>query len=434
MRFTSFALLLAAVLLLFPGATFARYTENLTVQVVDQALRPVEGAQVYVEYELNSVKGNVKTKPKATGADGLANIIFTDYEEITSETNYAYTIFVKYGSQLTSASLIASEDRNQTIFSSRIYTMPVESYLAYIRVIDQKGKPLSASVTIGSEQKQTDAGGSARFSVPPGNYTLKVEREDLVKNVPLLLDASIGDKTLDVVLSYYTLDVAVQDDRRRPLPASVEVNGAQAQTDSEGIAHFENITTDSPSVIVAYGQGIKRVQPLLQSSSKIEVTFDISKPSIRDAVSSLSSSGVGTVRFFVDDSGPDASGIDTVSVSYSVAGIQNPLSVYAVGYGTYEAKIPAQPAGTLVKYTISVADKEGNTVQGLGEYVVPSAGSSGDPNLPPTPPPSQQLPNEAIFVGIAAIAILAFGAIYYFNKRKGGRIEPPVLPPQMPQQ
>ena len=432
MRLSALFLLLAAGMLLLAGAPFAKYTENLTIQVFDNSLRPVEGAQVYVDYELNSVKGNVKTKPKLTDPRGYANIVFSDYEPIDSETEYSYTLYVKYGDQLVSASLIALDGE------SRAYTMQVESYIAFVRVFDQNNKPLQANVTVDKTTKATDASGSTFFALPPANYTLKVERNDLVKNIPIVLENATGDQSFDVLLSYYKLDVRVQDDKRRPLSAQVEVNGVGSVTDSDGVAHFENITTSLPQVIAMYGQGIKRIQPNLQTSSSLEVTFDIGKPSIKDQYSTLSSSGVGTIRFFVEDAGPEASGVDSVSLSYEVAGVQNTLSVYTIGYNSFEAKIPAQPVGTLVKYTITVSDKEGNTAVGSGNYVVSPGGSapgSANTSSPGTSTPAlSDIPNEGIFVGIAVLAMAAFGAIYYFNKKKGSEISPPpIAPPQIPQ-
>jgi len=216
------------------------------------------------------------------------------------------------------------------------------------------------------------------------------------------------------------------------------VNGVGSQTNSEGIAHFENITTISPQIIVAYGQVIKRLQPNIQASPSLEITFDLTKPSIKDIYSSFSSSGVGVIRFYVEDLGPGASGVDAVSVSYEVAGVQNTLSVYAISYNSFEAKIPAQPVGTLVKYTITVSDKEGNTAAEYGDYVVVEGGGgsvAANTSAPATQLPSApSIPNEGIFVGIAVLAVLAFAGVYYFNKRKGSETPPPVTPPPVPQQ
>ena len=429
MKLPAYLLLASALLLLLTGHTSAKYTENLTVQVFDYSLRPVEGAQVYVDYEINSVKGDSMTRPVLSDSHGYAYLLFTDYEEVDSQTNYAYTLYVKYGDQLQTASLIAVNGEK------RVYTMQVESYVAFAHVLDQNGRPLPANVTVGTVTKPTDASGRAYFALPPGNYTLKVEQNDLLKNIPFRLDNSTGDHSIDAMLSYYSLDVLVQDDSLRPLPAQVMVGDASVMTDSSGIAHFRNVNTDSPQVVVTYGQGIKRIQPDLKSGTSLTVTFDTTKPTIKDQYSSVSDSGVGSVRFFVEDPGPAASGIDSVSVSYEVAGTPSALSVYTIGYNSFEAKIPAQPDGTLVKYTITVTDKEGNTAAGYGSYLVSQGGSGNSTNSTGGNLPPVQIPGEGIFAGIAVLAIAAFAAIYYYNKRKADAAQPPpIAPPQVPQQ
>jgi hypothetical protein len=431
MKVSTFFLLLAAALLLPTGALFAKYTENLTVQVFDQLLRPVEGAQVYVEYELNSVKGNIKTKPKITDSSGNANMIFTNYEEIENSTSYDFTIYVKYGDQLVSGSAIAVNGEK------RIYTMMVESHIAFVRVLDQTGKPLAANLTVGGTTKENTDLEQVFFVLPPGNYTLKVEHGELVKNFPLQLDNSTGDKNIDIVLSYYNLDINVQDDLGNPLLVQADVNGMAGQTDEKGVAHFENISSDMPLVTVWYGQSIKRLTPDLKTSSVLDVVFDLNKPEIKEQYSTLSPSGVGTIRFFVEDFGPQASGIDTVAVSYDVVGVQNHLSVYTIGYNSFEAKVPSQPPGTLVKYTVEVSDKEGNAVVGYGTYVIPPIEPEKNSTVQPPPPAAsgQPISNEAIFVGIVVIAVLAYAAIYYYNKKKGeapvhpSEVTPPKVPP-----
>jgi hypothetical protein len=356
--------------------------------------------------------------------------LFTNYEEIESETSYSYTIYVKYGEQLSSASLIAVNGEK------RIYTMLVESHIAFVRVIDQKGKPLVANLTVNGATKENSDMGQVFFVLPPGNYTLKVERGDVIRNVPLLLDNSTGDKNLEVVLSYYNLDVRAQDDLGNPLAVQVDVNGVAGQTGANGTARFENISVDMPLVTVLYGQGIKRLTPDLKASQALDVVFDLNKPKIKEQYSTISPSGVGTVRFFVEDFGPQASGIDTVAVSYEVSGVQNRLSVYAIGYNSFEAKVPSQPAGTLVKYIVEVADKEGNTAIGYGTYSIPNGEPEPNSTVAPPPPAQTGLPisTEAIFVGIVVIAVVAYAAIYYYNKKKGeAPAKPPgVSPPPVP--
>ena len=116
--------------------------------------------------------------------------------------------------------------------------------------------------------------------------------------------------------------------------------------------------------------------------------------------------------------------------------MQNRLSVYAIGYNSFEAKIPSQPPGTLVKYIVEVADKEGNTVVGYGTYAIPSGEPEPNSSITP-PPPAQaglQISSEAIFVGIVVLVVIAYAAIYYYNKKKGeATVKPPgATPPLVP--
>ena len=67
MRFTHI-LVFTLVFALMLNIASAKYTEYLKVQVFDQNYRAVDGAQVYVQYQLNAVAGQVKTKPKDISA------------------------------------------------------------------------------------------------------------------------------------------------------------------------------------------------------------------------------------------------------------------------------------------------------------------------------------------------------------------------------
>ena len=64
-------LALALVVFAFTGACAAKFTENVVAQVFDQNWRPVEGADVYVDYQLNAVDGYIKTL-KVESEDGIS--------------------------------------------------------------------------------------------------------------------------------------------------------------------------------------------------------------------------------------------------------------------------------------------------------------------------------------------------------------------------
>src|SRR3989338_2618694 len=136
------ALDVALVLLILACAAHlpeAKFSQRIIVQVLDQDFRPVDGAQVYVEYQLNSVDGNTKTTPRLTNSSGVANFIFSNYEEIESSTSYSYTAFVKYGNQTKAQGLVADGD----FVRGRAITEFVQSYLLRVNVRGQNERPIS---------------------------------------------------------------------------------------------------------------------------------------------------------------------------------------------------------------------------------------------------------------------------------------------------
>jgi hypothetical protein len=429
-------LVFLAALLSLPHALF---TELVHVQVFDQSFRPVEGAAVYANYQLNAVTGYVDSKPKFTNSSGYADVLITNYEEIAGDTDYSYTVYVKYGTFSNATGVIA--DGNATLYT-RSVTLIVPSVWLYVYVKDQNGQGIPALVTINDQSKRADATGQAAFQLPPGNYTVAAENNGALSTARVTgLDS---DRALPMEIGLYPLKVRVMNDQKQPLSATVDVDNLEQNTDANGTASFTNITSYQPQVVVKYGDTFRRFTPNLKLQSSLDAVFDVTPPVIEELHASVSSSGVGTISLFAEDPGPLASGVDTVSVSYMVGGVENTVPAYTIGYNSFEAKIPAQSPQTLVKYTVRVSDKEGNTVSEEGNYVVPLGESGPGPSTPgnesqqqPGPVPSN-LPVETIFVAILVVAIIGFALVYYFTRmRRAGppRMgEPPVQPPAEPQQ
>ena len=425
--------LLLLLSMCLPQMAHAGYTEKLTVQVFDQSLRPVQGALVYVQYQLNSVTGNTKTLPRPTNSSGYITIVFTDYEQITASTDYTYTIYVKYGDQLANYGMTAIDGE------SRIVTGSVDSYYLFVRSHDQKGKPVASDVrvsgkAIDTQDKMSTPSGDAFFQLPPGNYSLRAEYNGVVKTKGLLLSA---DQAADISFGSYSLDITVTDDSNHPLVASVVAGTQSVQTGADGRAHLENITDSHPSVAVKYADRYKAYTPDLSISPDLTAVFDLTKPAITDLHSTLSENGEAAITFFVEDRGSAASGVDTVSVSYDIEGVETPVQAYTIGYGTYEAKVPAQPSGTLVKYSVRITDKDGNAALGSGSYIVPGASAAPSPAPTPTPSPIPSVPATAngipteLLALLGVVALLIIYAIYYYLKRRKEEI-PLAKPPSLP--
>ena len=435
-------LLFALAMLLFASHCLsAGYTQKLLVQVFDQDYRPVEGAQVYVEHQVNSVVGDAKTKPVSTKANGTADISFTDWEELSGQTKYTYTLYTKYGSEVESAVLTVTDTS-----AVRVYSMQVKAHYAFVSVHDQKGKPLAASVTVGNTTRKTDVGGMARFQLPPGKYTAKAEINGAVRNRDLSLDK---DQNIEIEFPLYTVKITVIDDYKRPLAAQVDLDGAAKNTSADGIAVFENVSNEQPKVTVRYNESFRKLQPNLKQESSMLVVFDLTKPVIQELHHSIQKNGEAVINAYVQEPGASASGISGVSITYEVGGVTTSVPAYTVGYNSFEAKIPVVPRETLVKYTVKATDKAGNAGFASGTYTialerknVELKKDNGFFGI--------TLGWETIVVGLVAFGIVGYGVLYYRKRQQHEKdledeigvevppqspySQPPVNPPTLPPQ
>ncbi|MCX8197512.1 MAG: carboxypeptidase-like regulatory domain-containing protein [Candidatus Micrarchaeota archaeon] len=401
------------ILALLVGAAYCGYTQKLTVQVFDQSLRPVEGAQVYVEHQLNSVAGYVKTKPKLTSANGTVEIVFTNWEEIKSQTKYTYTLYVKYGSELKTANLVVDDPP-----IDRTYSMQVTAYFAVVSVRDQNGKPLPAKVTIGNRTIGTDTNGDAIFQLPPGKYNVRAEVENTVRNADLMLDK---DKAITITIPRYRFELEVVDDFGLPVEAVAELDNQTKKVEG-GKAVFENITNENPHLVVRYNESFKKMQLSLKTSDRMQLVFDKTPPKIAEMHHRIQKNGEVVVNVYVQEPGPKASGIASVVLSYEIQNKTSYVPAYTIGYNTFEAKIPPAPKDTIVKYLVKVTDKEGNSGTASGSYVIPTEKK----------PAEEKKKEEGIldklglehYVAIAVVlGFVAYTIMYYRRKKREKEIE-----------
>ena len=380
----------------------------MVVQVFDQDLRPVEGAMVYVNHQLNSVAGYSMSKPVPTAANGTVSLSFTDWEELEGQTLYTYTLYVKYGSQVQSATLIADPSKTRT------YSMLVSAYYAFVSVHDQAGRHLSALVTIGNTTKQTDGGGKATFQLQPAKYSVRTEINGVVKNTDLNL---VKDQALDVEFPMYSVRVSVTDDFKRPLAAQVSLDGAVENT-SGGTAMFQNVSDEQPKIAVMYNSSIKKLQPDLKNGVTFTVVFDLTAPTIQEVHSSVQQDGTTLVDAYVLEPGAAASGISGVSISYSVGSVSTQVPTYTIGYGSFEARIPVVPKDTPVAYTVKATDREGNVVTETGTYTIPSEKKQPVAAKTDTGAFGTGLDWGTAGAGALVLAAAAYAALYYRGKKK----------------
>ncbi len=433
-----FAILLAilAALAVLPQQASAGYTQQLTVQVFDQDYRPVEGAQVYVEHQINAVVGTGKTKPKLTPANGTVDVSFTVWEELKNQVSYNYVLFAKYGDEVKSASLIAEDPPVK-----RTYSLQVNSYFAFVHVHDQTGKPLEASVTIGNTTLKTGSNGDARFQLPPGKYNARVEIGQAVRNSDLDLSK---DQALAIEFPRYRLEVTVTDDYKRPLQAQVDLDSESKNTSLDGKVFFENVTNEQPKLSVRYNDSFRKLQPNLKKDSSVSVVFDLTRPIVQELHHSIQKNGEVVVNCYVQEPGAAASGISGVSITYDVGGVTTSVPAYTVGYNSFEAKIPAVPKDTLVKYTVKATDKEGNSGFATGTYIIPTEKKKVEVKKQDDGLFGIKLGWELVILAALSLGVAGYGALYYRKKKHEEELKndvgvemppqqegqrPPVLPP-----
>lgn len=398
------------VVLIF-GLFFAGYTQKIIVQVFDQNLRPIEGAEVYVEHQLNSVAGFIKTKSVYTNSTGNAEITFSSLEDIDSEVDYTYRVFFKYGNQTSIKTLIADNSGKPRIISETTFY----SYFLRVNVLDQNRFPLSADVTIGRQTKKTDKSGSVLFQLPPGETNIKAESKDFLKIKKINLQSDFVE---ELIIELYNLEVNVIDENEKFLPAEIEVAGKKVNTES-GKAFFYNLTDPYLELLVKTEQKLKKSTLDLKRNNKVVVVFDRQKPIIREKKISILPNNVAVLSIFAQDQGKFASGIETININYEVNGVENQIPAYSVGYNTFEARFPAYESGTTVKYTIKISDKEGNTNFESGFYLIEQQ-KENPQNTQQGQTENFSLDFTAIIIG-AVVAFIVLLAIFYYlkNRNKG---------------
>jgi hypothetical protein len=415
-------LLICALLLAAAFLSNAEWSEQFTIAVADEQLRPIPDASVYAVYQLNSRDGLVKTRPKKTDANGEVNFTLFNNEFNTADSNKNYNVYASFGNESKTISMVAGAGHPKVI------VMYLRAYYLYVRVTDHRNLPLFANVSVGSKTIETDARGQAFFQVPYGSSTIKVARGGLT--IPISVDVT-NDSVQEVQIKNYDLTVRVLDENGKPLVANVAVGGDSKKTDAKGEAQFGSIVDSAVEAVVSYKQ-VNRSQAVdLDVESEIEFVMDLTPPEIRD-IGVKVEDGIGRVTVYAQDPGTRASGLSKnegdIKVKYTISSVDAEVAAYPVGYNLYAAEIPSQPEGTSVQLTISVADADGNIATNSTAYVVRSSGGGGTAPPPepkplptplPTPTSQQSFPIDPMLLGAAlAVVVLLAGAFYYIRKKQ----------------
>lgn len=405
-----------AFLLLFSAAVFGGgFYEKINVQVLDEIGRPIQGADVSISYQLNSVQGYVETEPQKTNASGQVSIGIENTEEFPDSIEYDFTVTASYGKE----SAEVSYDVRST---PAMITLQLRVYRFTVRVADQFGNPLSAIVSVGNAVAPTDAQGYARLFVPYGNADIIADYKGIEGKINLDI---VADAVREITIPLYHLTVHVFDDQGNTLPAAVEYGEETVQTDEGGSASFAETPVSTGTLKVTYEKHEKETEVNLAVTSEEKVVFDFTPPSISD-VSVEVVDGVGRITATIADEGTYPSGIDETTrifARYKINMTEKEKDMYLVGRDRYRVDIPKQEGNTLVLFTIFVSDKEGNRNSISGNYVVPQKEApAGEGEVVPVTPPGEGTISifgiELNAIVMALLIVVVLGAIFIFLKRR----------------
>lgn len=339
----------------------AGFVDTLNIKVIDYKYRPIEGAAVTVTYQKDQTtgKGYVTTNAQYTGADGMVTETIRNIEVFQGRVACDITISAEYDGKTVTRKLTAQNHPVET--QVRFETV----YLLNLQVVDRFGQPLSnTSIRVNEMYRNTSNSGTVAILVNKGVVDVAVP----------YLSGVISEKiTVNDDLYYvlqariYSMKIKVVDDQGQPLVADIYVENNEYRGSE---ADVPEIALANPIVKVVYGSLEKEIPVNLVEKSEYTVSFDLTPPEIRN-IEVKGKEGMLKISFYVYDSGAFASGADIkeTKVSYTVGGITKTAVPYLAS-GAYEIEIPAPPENTLLRFTITTYDKEGNMNTVNGEYLV----------------------------------------------------------------
>ncbi len=398
---------------------FAAYYETLHIQVLDGNDRFLEGANVSIKYQLNSVKGFIETEPKLTDSSGYVNITIVNTEQFADNLDDAFTAIARYDNQMSQVSYEINGSRPNMI------TLKLNVYYLTVRVYDQNKSPLEAVVTVGPQSKVADSTGTALMRAAYGTKTVTARYKGFQRSTTLDV---MGDAVREITIPIYGLNMQVMDDNGAPLQAQVTYGNETQQTDTLGYAKFTGIPEGLGFATVKYGRFSQDVPVALAVTQDYVAVFDKRSPVISDVNFTVTDSGIAKIGATILDPGQYASGFDSstrIYLVYKVNKTEREIEMYSTAFGKYVAEIPSQKPGSVVVFTIFAIDKAGNRNSISGDYIVPggqpSGGSTENQTGGSATGGTQLIPNIDLgTVLIAAVVLVIIGALYlYYMKSRG---------------
>lgn len=404
------------------------YTDIINVRALDGRGRPVEGAVVRVTYQLDQTtgKGYFTTQPKLTGRDG--NISFTITNRETKHENLDCNVLVSLSAGGRNFSTIVTAQNHPSFIDFFL-----DVYSLRVIVVDERNSAINgAGVSINNINKTTDFG-IADFKVFAGINRVFVRYLDGKREAEVNVQ---NDTTLTVQLAFYRMSIFTTDEYDNPLKAKITLDEKEYETDARGELKLEKVVGPLHTAFVDYGGRRKVIEMDLEKEEGYSVYFDISPPKIQ-GITVLEEGNKLKIRIDVEDEGRFASGVSSsdIVVRYATeTGGTRKATVYQSGSGRYVAEVPVGEGITELAFSISISDKDGNSVSAEGVHKLSYAGTvPANQTQPPLQPGSENdsaqaapsvipdtgLPLHYIIGGII-ILVVVFYAVYRLKFKKEG--------------
>lgn len=361
------------ILIIFSCAVFGascelRYQETLHIKVMDGSYRPIVGAAVNVTYQkdFTTGKGFVTTNTQYTNADGIVDVPIMNIEQNPSHLDCSITITAQYDGRIVQRTDIEAQRHD-----AEIQVLFNEVHILSISAVDKLGAPIpDAPIRINSMYRNTSSNGEVSIPVNAGIVDVALTYRDGV--ISQRIEVKDEDLSYTLQARVYSLHLNVIDDAGNPLEADITV---ERNTTHASSVEIPSIALVNPYVKVSYGSVEKVVPADLSKSADYTVIFDKTPPQIKGVRVEQKANEDIKVYFSVVDPNQYASGPapEEITVTYSIGGTSQQAVPYLKS-GVFVAEIPAPPKNSLVRFTITAYDKEGNMDTVNGEYLVPGEG------------------------------------------------------------
>lgn len=391
----------------FAASCEAGFTDTINIKVIDYKYRPIENAIVTVTYQKDQTtgKGYVTTNPRYTPADGKLTETIRNIEVFDNKVKCDVTITAEYDGEIVEKEITAESHYAEIIVRFE------DVRLLNLKIVDKLGAPI-ANTQIRVNQMYTNTSESGQASILVNMGTVEVAVPYLSGVIAQDIEVT-DDTSYTLQAKVYSMNLEVVDDQGDPLVAQIFVEEQEYR--GTGV-EIEEIALQNPYVKVVYGALEKIPHIDLVMETNYVVSFDITPPEIKNVEVERDEEDL-RIRFFVYDYGTYATGpnLDETTVSYTLGGITE----YAVPYvdsGSYIVEMPTPPVNTLLRFTITTYDMEGNMNAVNGQYLVtptvengdifpPTNETNGGEDQPPTEPEDNTL---LIIVGVVVIVVLAY--------------------------